>query len=430
MSTIDIFVASGDELKEERYETVLVINNDVQEHFPYLKLNPVLWESDIPSGNYGDNSIQDKINSDLLERCPIVLVLFYSRLSPFTLKEYNQAINMRKKVFLYFKKGFKPKSSEDEKHYDDLKAFKNRTYDERKVFCREFNDIKHFHATFYQDLKRHLEKTYQPSALDEEVQPNDQEMMTPKKKVDRTENERKNILWQEMESRMVKIPGGKVLLKDTWSENQFTAEISSFFIDKYPVTQALYEKVMGEEKNKSTFKDGGHPVKNVKWFDAVEFCNRLSDKTGLKPVYTIDGEKVKADWDAKGFRLPTEAEWRYACRAGTTGERYGEINLIAWYKDNSKGTTHEVGKKEPNPWGLYDMLGNVYEWCWDWSGPYPTEDKKDWRGHESCFYRPPRRVTPGGSWFHSEEYCTCTDRNHGKLDFSGSHLGFRLARSL
>ena len=197
-------------------------------------------------------------------------------------------------------------------------------------------------------------------------------------------------------------------------------------MDKFPVTQELYEKVMGNEKNRSHFKGGNRPVENVKWSDAVEFCNRLSDKTGLKPVYTIYGKKVTADWNAKGFRLPTEAEWIYACQAGKMGDRYGEINQIAWYKDNSNGSTQEVGKKEPNPWRLYDMLGNVCEWCWDFYGPYTKGDKKVWRGHESGTHR----VTPGGSWFHSEEYCTCTKRNKGFLDFIAAHLGFRFARSM
>jgi sulfatase modifying factor 1 len=180
----------------------------------------------------------------------------------------------------------------------------------------------------------------------------------------------------------------------------------------------------------SKFKGGGKPVETVTWFEAVEFCNHLSDKTGLKRVYAIDGEKVTANWDAKGFRLHTESEWRYACRAGTTGERYDEINEIAWYKYNSEEKTHKVGDKKENPWGLFDMLGNVWEWCWDWSADYPEEDKKDWRGPKSSSYQPPRRITPGGGWNSEAEKCTCNYRNHGFLDFSAAHLGFRLARSL
>jgi formylglycine-generating enzyme required for sulfatase activity len=232
-------------------------------------------------------------------------------------------------------------------------------------------------------------------------------------------------LWNTMESRMVQIPAGNVILKDEKSGNQFTAEISPFFIDKFPVTQDLYEKVMGKEKNGSHFAGGDRPVENVTWFDAVEFCNRLSDKTGLKPVYTIDGEKVTPDWHAKGFRLPTEAEWEYACRAGTTGDRYGEIDQIAWNEKNSNGSTQGVGKKEPNPWGLYDILGNVWEWCWDWDGDYPKEDKKDWRGLESGS----RRVFRGGSWIFDARYCACAIRSADHPDFRDFNLGFRLARS-
>jgi formylglycine-generating enzyme required for sulfatase activity len=232
-------------------------------------------------------------------------------------------------------------------------------------------------------------------------------------------------LWQTMESRMVQIPGGKVLLKDEESGSEFTAEVSSFFMDKFPVTQDLYEKVMGKEKNKSHFEGGDRPVETVSWFHAIEFCNRLSDKTGLKPAYSIDGEMVTPDWDAKGFRLPTEAEWEYACRAGTTGERYGEIDQIAWYKDNSNGSTQGVGKKEPNTWGLYDMLGNVWEWCWDWFEPYPTGDKKNWHGTEEGS----DRVLRGGCWVDVAHRCRAAYRFVNHPAGRDSYVGFRLLRS-
>jgi formylglycine-generating enzyme required for sulfatase activity len=233
-------------------------------------------------------------------------------------------------------------------------------------------------------------------------------------------------LWQTMESRMVQIPAGNVLLKDDERGNEFTVEISPFFMDKFPVTQDLYERVMGKEKNKSQFVGGDRPVESVSWFDAVEFCNRLSDKTGLKPIYTIDGEKVTTDWDSNGFRLPTEAEWEYACRAGTTGKRYGDIDKIAWYKNNSNGSTQGVGKKEPNPWGLYDMLGNVSEWCLDWYGDYPKQDKKDWRGPETGS----DRVRRSGSWFSDAEYCACALRSRLHPVYHVNSMGFRLTRSL
>jgi|GEM_PF-1117581 len=164
-------------------------------------------------------------------------------------------------------------------------------------------------------------------------------------------------LGQTMKNRMKPIPAGNVLLKDKESGNEFTVAISSFYLDKYPVTQDLYEKVMGKERNRSRFRAGELPVEKIDWFEAVEFCNQLSEKIGLQPVYKIEGEKVTADWNAKGFRLPTEAEWEYACRAGATGDSYDDIDKIAWF---DKKSTRGVGKKNPIPGGF--MI------CWVMSG--------------------------------------------------------------
>lgn len=235
----------------------------------------------------------------------------------------------------------------------------------------------------------------------------------------------KGDLWNTMASRMVPIQAGSVLMKDEKSGNEFTAEISSFHMDIFPVTQDLYEKIMGKDKNPSSFKGSDRPVEEVSWFDAVQFCNLLSEKLGLKKVYTMVGNDVKADFEANGFRLPTEAEWGYACRAGTTGERYGNIDEIAWYKKNSNGSTQGVGKLKPNKWGLYDMLGNVWEWCWDWSGDYPTGNRKDWRGPANGSYR----VDPGGSWADDAKYCSSTFRSELHPASRGNNVGFRLASS-
>ena len=232
-------------------------------------------------------------------------------------------------------------------------------------------------------------------------------------------------IWQTMESRMVSIEAGSLLMKDEDSGNEFTAEISPFHLDKYTVTQDLYQKIMGAEKNASHFKGGDRPVENVSWFDAVKFCNRLSDKVGLEKVYKVDGEYVTPDWDANGFRLPTEAEWEYACRAGTTGERYGKIDQIAWYKKNSKGSTQGVGKKKSNPLGLYDMLGNVWEWCWDWYEDYPKDKQEDWRGLEGGSVR----VYRGGGWGEASGCCKASFRGNGPPSFHNKFIGFRLARS-
>ncbi len=233
-------------------------------------------------------------------------------------------------------------------------------------------------------------------------------------------------LWQTMESRMIQIPAGTVLMKDDRFESEFTVEIKPFLIDKFPVTQDLFERVKGEEKNRSGFHGGDRPVENVSWFDAIEFCNQLSDLVGIKRVYTIAGEDVTADWEADGFRLPSESEWEYACRAGTTAEQYDEIDQITWYKNNARGSTHGVGKKEANPWGLYDMLGNVWEWCWDFYGSLPRNDKKDWRGPR----RGSSRVLRGGSWDDGAWFCRAAYRLSHSPTSHRTKIGFRLARSL
>ena len=106
---------------------------------------------------------------------------------------------------------------------------------------------------------------------------------------------------------------------------------------------------------------------NVTWYDTISFCNLLSRESGLKECYTFNknGSDIFCDWKANGYRLPKDAEWQYACKAQSIGYRYGEIIDIAWYCENSENRIHEVGEKEPNKWGLYDMLGNSWEWCWD-----------------------------------------------------------------
>ena len=193
--------------------------------------------------------------------------------------------------------------------------------------------------------------------------------------------------------RMVEIPAGKFTMGDDKTGFVGVTIRNPFLMDKYPVTQALYQKVMG--KNPSHFRGEDLPVENIYWFDAIDFCNELSERSHLEPVYEVNGKNVKINYEKNGYRLPTEAEWEYACRGKTTGERYGELDNIAWYIKNSEKQSQGVGQKIANEFGLYDMLGNVWEWCNDWyNKEYPKDLQEDPHGPENGF----NRVLRGGSW--------------------------------
>ena len=198
-----------------------------------------------------------------------------------------------------------------------------------------------------------------------------------------------------------------------------------FAIGTTEVTQALYEAVMGE--NPSRFKGGRNPVEQVSWHDAVKLCNRLSEQEGLQPAYRISGETVTWDRTANGYRLPTEAEWEYAARGG--GEQVysgsNDIGDVGWYSSNSGERTHEVGGKQANGWGLYDMTGNVWEWVWDWYGSYPSGAVTDPVGPSTGS----SRVYRGGSWYRSPGSARVAYRSRIVPGLRGSYLGFRLARS-
>ena len=199
-----------------------------------------------------------------------------------------------------------------------------------------------------------------------------------------------------------------------------------FGLSMYPVTQALYEAVTG--KNPSHFKGWMHPVERVSWHDAVCFCNRLSESEGLQPAYRISGTRVAWDRSTHGYRLPTEAEWEYAARAGEQHLYAGsdEVDDVAWYSSNSGGRTHEVGGKQANTWGLRDMSGNVWEWVWDRYGEHPSGTVADPVGPSTGF----DRVLRGGSWSNLPRNARVADRYRLDPDYRNSNLGFRLARSL
>jgi formylglycine-generating enzyme required for sulfatase activity len=183
-----------------------------------------------------------------------------------------------------------------------------------------------------------------------------------------------------------------------------------FYLGKFEVTQEQWQAVMGS--NPSYFKGPKLPVANVSWDDSQNFLTKLQEKTG------------------RNFALPTEAQWEYACRAGTTtrysfGDDESDLAEYGWYSANIEAKTHPVGEKKPNPWGLYDMHGNAWEWCADRYGNYPSDPVSDPAGAASGI----SRVYRGGSWSHFASFSGCADRDWNLPAFRFLYLGLRVALS-
>ncbi|NDU72749.1 SUMF1/EgtB/PvdO family nonheme iron enzyme [Actinomadura sp. DSM 109109] len=213
---------------------------------------------------------------------------------------------------------------------------------------------------------------------------------------------------------MVAVPPGTVTLSDRRTRLSWPVDLAPYRLAAFPVTQAQYARVVGQRP--STTRGDRLPVECVSWPDAVRFCNALSRSEGLAPAYRLDADGEGAEWDAAadGYRLPTEAEWEHACRAGTTGPRYGPLDEIAWYRGNAEEHVHDVGGKRPNAWGLHDMLGNVWEWCWDLYDP----------GVYGAY-----RVLRGGGWSDEHWSCRASVRRRSHPTFRIDDVGFRVARS-
>jgi formylglycine-generating enzyme required for sulfatase activity len=252
---------------------------------------------------------------------------------------------------------------------------------------------------------------------------------------------------------MVSIPAGTFTMGspvdepgrfDRETQHQVTLT-KAIYVSTYEVTQSEWQSVMGW--NESCFPGTGKPVETVTWYDAVSYCNQRSTRDGYTPAYaitgaTMDGNHVIAAtviWNqaANGYRLVTEAEWEYACRAGSTtafcngGITNTEcspldpnLDLVGWYCGNASNTTHDCGGKTANAWGLKDMHGSVWEWCWDWYGDY-AGDATDPLGPPSG----PGRVIRGGGWGYVAQNCRSAYRNNDDPFYRSGLIGLRLART-
>lgn len=234
---------------------------------------------------------------------------------------------------------------------------------------------------------------------------------------------------------MVKIPAG-------WFEMGSNGDLpdespahkvwlDSFFMDRYEVTQEQFRKL--QISDPSHFKNPRRPVEQVNWTDGLVYCNERSRAEGLEPCY--DEETLECNFQANGYRLPTEAEWEYACRAGTNtkyffGNSVNRLQEYAWVSKNSSGSTHPVGSKQPNDWGLHDMYGNVAEWCNDFYSKdyYDRSPPKNPRGPAEG----KEKVIRGGAWNSSPESCRCSYRSSDiSLDdtcLANDAIGFRCVR--
>ena len=236
---------------------------------------------------------------------------------------------------------------------------------------------------------------------------------------------------------MIDLPGGSFWMGSPDTDDMASAdekpahlvEVAGFRMAVTPVTAGLYAEIMQREMPPEERRQ--LPAVDVTWYDAVECCNRLSGREGYRPCYRKYFGRWVCNWRADGYRLPTEAEWEYACRAGTTtrysfGDDPARLERYAWF-GKSDGP-YEVARKAPNPWGLYDMHGNVWEWCWDWYKPYSVKPVRRW-GNLHDFFRPQQtRVVRGGSFVDPPENLRSAHRGVDRPEVRFGIFGFRCVR--
>ncbi len=306
---------------------------------------------------------------------------------------------------------------------EDIERYNKRLENAKRIWDKKNQEKLDLEKTMEEKIKE-IEKTKSESAI-------------PEGKLDKS-NELKN-------DNMVFVEGGTFTMGDTFGKGigdetpTHMVTLDSFYIGRYPVIQKEYLELTGEKP--SNIDRPRNPVVMVTWFDAIMYANKLSEKSGIKPYYNIENIKVGSYKNSiqeaivtiqggKGYRLPTEAEWEYSARGGNKSEGFiysgsNDIDRVCWvYGDDSR----PVGQKKSNELGIYDMSGNVKEWCWDWQGPYTSSPKKNPTGPSSGMYRVLRGGSNGYSdyrlytVFHRDGY------NGRDIDYCVS-VGFRLVRS-
>lgn len=238
---------------------------------------------------------------------------------------------------------------------------------------------------------------------------------------------------QEIKNNMVLINGGQFLMgSETGEEDErpaFKVTVKPFYMSRFEVTQKQWRSIM--RRNRSKFRGDNLPVDNISWSDAVRFCNELSIKEGLKPCYILAGYYTRLDMTSNGYRLPTEEEWEYAAGGGEFQGNYiysgsDRIEEVGWFFDNSQKKSHLVGIKSPNALGLFDMSGNVWEWCTDRSDSYDHKGLTTPEHSLHWYYR----ILRGGSWNNEKDMCRVKNRFDQRTTYKSNQVGLRLVRNI